>query len=394
MTFAHPDVLWLAGLAPPAVLGLYLHDRARRVVLARRLGELPVIARAMPSASPARRAVKTTLAGAALTLIVVALARPQLAGKRQVELRGLDLVVAVDVSSSMLVADVGATAAMSEAGLPANRLGRARELAVRVIDELPGDRVAPVVFAGAAAHFPLTEDHEVAARMLYDLGPADLPQGSNLGEVFRVASCLLRPDLYDDLGCQRIGRRGHGGDPLPGEAGAGSALGSDGADDETFVPVEERGKAILIITDGGDPDPDAVREAQTAHRLGIAVIVVGVGTKQGGVVYALDAKGNASDVVKHARDGSVVVSKRDDGELAQLAEAGGDRTRMFVASVRGEVDPTPIVRALRGVERGHATKKIDEQRDVFEPFLFAALLLLVIEVAIASRRRRAYPEER
>jgi hypothetical protein len=283
---------------------------------------------------------------------------------------------------------------MTTAGLPANRLGRARELAVRVIDELPGDRVAPVVFAGAAAHFPLTEDHEVAARMLYDLGPADLPQGSNLGEVFRVASCLLRPDLYNDLGCQRIGRHGNGGAPLPGELAAGSARGSDDDADETFVSAGERGKAILILTDGGDPDPEAVREAHAAHELGIAVIVVAVGSKQGGVVYAVDAKGNASDVEKHDRDGSVVVSKRDDGALAQLADAGGDRARMFVASERGEVDPAPIVRALRGVERGHATKKIDERRDVFEPFLFAALLLLVIEVAIASRRRRAVPEER
>ena len=97
---------------------------------------------------------------------------------------------------------------------------------------------------------------------------------------------------------------------------------------------------------------------------------------------------------KHERDGSVVVSKRDDRELAQLAEAGGDRSRMFVAAERGEVDPAPIVRVLRGLERGHGTRKIDEQRDVFEPFLFAALLLLVIEVAIAARRRRAYPEER
>ena len=392
MTFVHPAVLALAALAPFAVLALYRHDRARREVLARRLGELPVIARAMPTSSPARRAAKAALAGAALVLFLVALARPQIAGKRRVQLRGLDLVVAVDVSASMLVADVGPTAAMTAAGLPANRLGRARELAVRVMDALPGDRFAPIVFAGAAAHFPLTEDREVAARMLYDLGPADLPQGSNLGEVFRVARCLLRPDLYQDLGCQRIGRRGRGGDPLPGESDdeAGSAQGSD----VTYVPLGERARAILVLTDGGDPDPAALREVAAARELGIAVVVVGVGTTGGGVVYAIDAKGDASDVEKHARDGSVVTSARDDAELQQLVRAAGDRSRLFFASERGEVDPAPIVRALRGIERGTATKKIEEQRDVFQPLVFAALVLLLVEVAIAPRRRRAYPEER
>jgi hypothetical protein len=119
-------------------------------------------------------------------------------------------VVAVDVSKSMLVDDVGPTRETTARHLETSRLARARELARAVIDELPGDRIAPVVFAAAAAHFPLTEDHLVASNFIRDLGPTDLPPGSNLAEVFRVSRGLLRPDLYDDLGCSRIGRRGHG----------------------------------------------------------------------------------------------------------------------------------------------------------------------------------------
>ena len=84
---------------------------------------------------------------------------------------------------------------MTEKHVPPSRLARARELAVALIDELPEDRVGSVVFAGAASHLPLTEDHEVAARFLYDLGPADLTPGSNLSEVFRVASCVLTPTV-------------------------------------------------------------------------------------------------------------------------------------------------------------------------------------------------------
>jgi hypothetical protein len=76
-----------------------------------------------------------------------------------------------------------------------------------------------------------------------------------------------------------------------------------------------------------------------------------------------------------------------------LAEAGGDPKRYFVASERGEVDPMPIVDALRAVNRGLATKKVDEKRDIFQPFLFVGLMLLVSEAALSTRRRRRYPEE-
>jgi hypothetical protein len=367
-----------------------VYDRARRGQLARRLGELPVIGKVAASASPRRRLAKAIVAGLGTSLVVFAVARPQVAGKREVELHGLDLAVALDVSKSMLVDDVGPTAAMTARHVPTSRLARARELALALIDELTGDRIAPIVFAGAVSHFPVTEDHEVAARFLFDLGPADLPQGSDLAGVFRVARCVLRPDLYDDLGCAKIGRRGHGGDPLPGDP-----IDAPGAKtDDTLEQKVERGKAIIIFSDGGDEDPEALREIATAHELGIAVFVVGVGTTAGGVVHEIDGDGKATAQPKLMRDGTTVVSRRDDAGMRALAEAGGDAHRYFIAPERGEVDPTPLVEALRAVNRGLATKKVREQRDVYAPFLFVGLMLLVVEAALASRRRRRYPEER
>lgn len=383
---------WLALAAPVVVLAIHLYDRARRRQLTGRLGELPVLARVIATTSPARRAIKDAVLAVALALFVLAAARPQLEGKREVELRGLDLVVAVDVSKSMLVDDIGPTELMRAKRLPTNRLERARELATWVIDELPGDRVAPVVFAGGASHFPLTEDHEVATRFLNDLGPGDLPQGSNLGEVLRVSRCLLRPDLYDDLGCARIGRRGHGGDPLRGES-----LDPPGTreDDDKYETKAERGKAILILSDGGDPDPETIREVTNARELGIAVFFVGVGTEQGGIVYDIDPfSGKRSTTPKKGPDGGNVISRREDANMRALAEAGGDPKRYFIASERGELDPRPVLEALRTVNRGLAMKRIKEMRDVFEPFVFAGFMLLVIEVAISTRRRRQYPEAR
>ena len=393
MTFATPWLVGVAIAAPVVVLLLQLYDRARRRQLTRRLGELPVIGKVIASASPGRRIGKDVLAGTAAMLIALAAARPQIPGTRKVELRGLDLAIAIDVSKSMLVDDVGPTAEMTEKKIETTRLARARELARAVIDELPGDRIAPIVFAASAAHFPLTEDHLVASNFLRDLGPADLPQGSNLSEVFRVSRCLLRPDLYEDLGCARIGRRVHGGDPLRGES-----LDPKPKDRDKEAALEqkvERGKAIVIFTDGGDSDAAAVREVATARELGIAVFLVGVGTRAGGVVYEVDGySGKRTATPKQLPDGATVTSTRDDAGMKALAAAGGDDKRYLIATERGEIDPKPLVDALRAVNRGLATKQIKDLRDIYQPFLFAALMLLVIEAAISTRRRQRYPEAR
>jgi len=245
------------------------------------------------------------------------------------------------------------------------------------------------VFAGAASHFPLTDDHEVASRFLHDLGPADLPPGSNLAEVFRVSRCLLRPDLYDDLGCSRIGRRGHGGDALPGD----TLEPKDQPKEDVVEQKVERGKAMVIFTDGGDSDEATLREVATARELGIAVFVVGIGSTEGGVVHEIDSNGNATTAAKTDKSGATVTSKRDDAGMRALAAAGGDEHRYFIANEHGEVDSTPVVTALRAVNRGLATKTIDEMHDIFPPFLFAGLMLLVIEAAISTRRRTRYPEE-
>lgn len=383
MTFAHDTIFAGCWLPAVVVTVAYLYDRARRRTLTRQLGELPVLGKVIASASPQRRAIKAVILGTALTCLTLAIARPQLETRQPVEIHGLDLVIALDVSKSMMVDDVGPTSAMQAAKAAPSRLGRARELAVSLIDALPKDRIGPLVFAGAASHFPLTEDADVSKKFLYDMGPMDLPPGSNLSEVFRVSRCVLRPDLYDDLGCAKLGRRGHGGDPLHGESlDPRNAHPEDDKLDEKI----ERGKAIAIFTDGGEPDADAMREVAMARELGIAVFVIGVGTPAGGLVYDLDYEGNRTQPKKV--NGQTVTSKRDDAGMTALATAGGDARRYLIASEKGEVDPAPIVDALNAVQRGMATKKVTRKRDVFEPFLFAAFMLLIVEAAIGTRKRK------
>src|SRR5690606_18787186 len=131
--------------------------------------------------------------------------------------------------------------------------------------------------------------------------------------VFRVSRCLLRPDLYDDLGCARIGRRGHGGDPLPGE----ELDPVDAPEDAEVIEQKiERGKAMVIFTDGGETEDDTLREVATMRELGIAVFVVGVGTAAGGVVHEIDYEGRRTAIPKRMPDGTTVTSKRDDAAMA------------------------------------------------------------------------------
>jgi len=150
----------------------------------------------------------------------------------------------------------------------------------------------------------------------------------------------------------------------------------------------------VIITDGGDADAATIKEVATARELGIAVFMVGVGSTAGGVVYEVEPfSGKRTTTAKKMPDGSTVISKRDDEAMKAIAGAGGDENRYIITDEKTkDVQPMPIVEALRGVNRGLATKEVKEMRDIFQPFLFLGLMLLVIEAAISTRRRQKYPE--
>jgi len=385
LSFAHPKLAWSAPAIGVAVLLLFLLGEERRRVLVGRLGELPLVRRMMAAASPARRRVKAVLLALAATGLVLAAAGPGQFGTVERKRRGLDLVVALDVSKSMMAAD------------PApSRLSHARAAILSLLGQLEDDRVAVVVFAGGAIHFPLTEDKDVATALFSEIGPMDLPPGSDVGEALRLGRCILRPDVVDDLGCGRVGGRGHGGDPL--EASAPSRA------PEKKKPAleEERGKAIVIFTDGGGDVERAAEEVIKARDLGIAIYWVGVGTDQGANVPELDNDGKPiPNQWKTDRSGQVVHSKLDRQTLSTLATAGGDVHRYLdlppaVTEADGSrtVDAKPILEALAEIKRGTRLVADDRREDVYHWFLFPAFMLFVIEACIGTRKRVLYPEGR
>lgn len=376
MTFASPALLWLAGAVAIGLAILFRLDAARRRRLLGRLGEAPAVQRMMASASPGRRRLKAWLVSVGLLLILVAAARPQRAGSGTVQRSGLDLVIAIDVSSSMLVRDVGGE----------TRLERARREVDALLGKLERDRVSVVLFAGAAVHFPLTEDHAVARAFSREIGPGDLPGGSDLGEALRVSRCLLRPDLYDDLGCRGLGGRGRGGEPLPEDAAG------DVRDPDDPEEVGERGKAILIFADGADSQGQAGEEVMRARSLGVAVFFAGVGSAEGGPVPEVDSEGRAQ-APRRGDDARPVISQLDAAALQRLATAGGDAGRYRGLDPLADPDPAHFVAMLRPVARGIRTRRDQPgQEDVYPLFLFPGFLLLVIEACIGTRRRVRYPE--
>ncbi len=416
MRFETPWLVWLGAAAPVVALALHALDLRRQRVLMERLGELPAVRRMMAARSPWRRTTKAVLAGVALGLVLVAAARPQVAGSEVTRRKGLDLVVAIDVSKSMLVGDVevaqprgGWTEGMDpQAPRPVppdpewvqgTRLERARQLLTVLAEALPDDRIGVTLFAGASIHFPLTDDGSLAVQLAHAVGPTDLSGGSDTGEALRVGTCVLRPEVKDPaLGCYGLGQRGTGGDPLPGEV-RGKGRDRDGRDRRrrgeprvTETEQDERGKALVVITDGGAPAASVAAQVDAAQQLGIGIFFVGIGSDEGGVVPELDWEGR---VIGPKRDGAnqPVVSRLDRDSLVALAQLAGGISHYIEVPPAGPFDPAPIVEALAAVKRGEL-ERIEHERpdDVYAWFLFPAFMLLVIEACIGLRRRVRHPE--
>lgn len=377
MTFANPDLLIAAVLLPLLIVGLGVLDDWRRRAIVARLGDVPLVQRMMASASTWRRWTKRVLFALAVAMIAVAAARPQKLGGADGTEAGLDVVLALDVSKSMLVDDVDG-----------RRLAKARAIIDALAPSLVNDRVGAVVFAGTAAHFPLSSDPDVALQFLRDIGPLDLPGGSSLEEAIRVGACLLRPDTSDAWGsrCADTRGRGKGGDPLPGEP-------DDTPRSEETEELTDRSKVLVIFTDGAEGESWSTLEEQVeqAKTLGITIVAVGIGTRRGGPVPELDDRGEPFGA-KVDELGNVVQSALDAEGLRALAGMAGDVNR-FVEVGPEAVDPAPIGAILEGLTRGklqRSSRRVLNEH--YAPFLFAGFMLLVIEACLGTRRRVKYPE--
>ncbi|MDY6822994.1 MAG: VWA domain-containing protein [Thermodesulfobacteriota bacterium] len=327
MTFEHPYILlWLwAVLVVPV---LFLIGRARRRHILGRYATAEGLDRIASRASNRRRWVKTLLAMAAFVLMVIALAGPRYGYKWEtVKRRGVDIVVALDCSRSMLAEDIDP-----------NRLQRAKREIIDLLGRLSGDRIGLVAFAGRAfIQCPLTMDGAAFQIFLKALSPDYLPVGgTNLATA--LETCL---DAFD-----------------------------------AESPAD---KAIILITDGEHTaDGDPVEIAKKARRQGIKIFCIGVGGESGAPV-PVDGEGFKKD-----RSGKIVLTRLDEATLRRMADLTGGA---YVRSVAGDMDLDVIYHDHIRQTMTEATlesgkKRVWENR--FQWFTGLALLCLAIATILPA----------
>jgi len=325
---------WLWGLLLiPVLLGYLVWAARQRARLAVRFAEPGLWKQLAGEFKSSATRWKPALLILAVALVIVGLAGPQW-GARAVMLqrRGLDIVVALDVSRSMLAADV-----------KPNRLERAKREISAVLDRLAGDRIGLVVFSGDAfVQCPLTLD-AAAARMLLDA------TGINSG-----------------------GR--------PGTAVSDAIETATGMYDES----EKQFKVMILVTDGEGTEGDALAAAQTAAEQGIRIYTVGVGTPQGEPIPDYDERGNQIGFKKD-ENGQVVLSKLDEVTLQKVALASQGR---YFRAGPSQMELDALFEELSTLEKKEMEGRLfTEFEQRFHYFLLPAFLLLAIEMALPSRSR-------
>ena len=332
MTFGNPQYLLLLAALPVAVVVALLATYARRRSLSR-IGDPALVRRLTGNASGARRIAKHTLTIAALGLAIVAIARPQWGETEQImERHGVQVMVALDVSRSMLAEDASP-----------NRLGRAKLEVADIIQRLNGDEVGLTLFAGAAfIQFPLTFDYATARTFLDNAEPEILGrQGTAIAEAIDASMRGLDND-----------RVGH--------------------------------KAIVVISDG-ENDPglgDAVAAARRAAEAGLTVYTMGVGATDGEPIPRRDRWNNLLGYQVDS-DGNLVLSRLDEETLRDVAEAGGGRYVLAGGSNRAGA---AIAEELDSLEKSVVESEISSAKvERFQWFAGFAILLLALARVIPER---------
>lgn len=331
MTFAEPRFLLALCLLPLMGLFLLWVRRWRQTALAR-LGDSSLVSRLSASVNWNGRSRRTVLWFLALTFLIIALARPQWGSEVQVvQQEGVQIMVVLDVSSSMLAQD-----------LQPNRLIRAKQTISELMDRLNGDEIGLVLFSGASfIQFPLTSDYGTARSFLDAAQPGIISRpGTVLGEAIHTAM---------------------GG----------------------FDPQRASQKVILVLTDGESHDDDPVAAAQEVAAKGVVIYAVGFGSSDGEPIPEYDANGQFSGYKKD-QSGQVVLSRLDETTLQQLVQEG--HGRYFRATASGaELDA--LMTELDNLQKAQLESRFQALPvERFQIFLALAVLALLWAELIPDRR--------
>lgn len=326
--FQYEYYLWLL-LLLPILLAIYFYALHKKQAVFKKLGDNSLIQELTSSYNQKSFPLKFGLAFTAFALLVFSIANLRTkAGVNKISKNGIDVMIAIDVSKSMLAQDV-----------KPNRLERAKQLLGKLIDKLSNDRIGIVVFAGRAyLQMPLTADHSAAKMYLNAASPETVPyQGTVIAEALKTCN-------------------------------------------NSFNAAEKKYKSVIVISDGEDHDDNALKIASKMAQEGVVVNTVGIGSPQGTTI--IDELTNAE---KKDNEGNIVVTKLNEQALADIAEKGNGNYQLFT-NTEEVVDN--LFKQLSLLD-GRAVKddSLINYISWFQYLLIAALFLLIIELFIAEIKK-------
>lgn len=325
--FEEPAYLYLLLLLPVCV-ALYLYSNYRKRKAIQKFGDPELIGNLMPDASRHRPDVKFTFVLAAIGLFAVLLARPQFGSKLEtVKRQGVEVMIALDISNSMLAEDV-----------QPSRLEKAKRLVAQLVDRMQNDKVGMIVFAGDAfTQLPITSDYISAKMFLESIEPSLITkQGTAIAAAINLAS-------------------------------------------RSFTPQEGVGRAIIVITDGENHEGGVSEAIKNVTDKGIQVNVLGVGMPDGAPIPI-----EGTNDYRRDREGNVIVTRLNEPMCQEIAKEGKgiyvrvDNTNNAQRAISKEIDKM----AKSDVE----TQVYTEFNEQFQAVAWLILLLLMAEMLITERK--------
>jgi Ca-activated chloride channel family protein len=349
MRFAEANALLFLIVPLVAGAGMLFQIFSRRRAL-ERLGEARTVEQQLVRGSAYLRAVKGIALLVGLAGLALAAARPQYGGRIQMlKKRGIDVVVALDFSKSMLATDIRPS-----------RIERAKLELADFIAQLTGDRIGLVAYAGDVIRFPLTTDYAAATAFWKNMGPYDMPVGGTaIGKALTAATRMLVPGEPKDPGS---------------------------VSDQTG-----RSRVILLITDGEDHEGDPLAAADEAAKQGIRVHALGIGSDSPELIPRYLDDGTPMGYQKD-QDGNYVttaLSAKNEEVLQEVASKTGGRYYRAGSDLGGMARIVEEIRKLKQSEV--SSRQVTVYEEVFQWFLLPAIALVALGLALPeriSRRKR------
>jgi Ca-activated chloride channel family protein len=361
--FGHPQYLYFLWVTPLFIL-LYIYVYKQKRKASERFSDFRLFQQLASSVNFRRQKIKSLMVIFSYIFLAMALTRPQFGSRLAlVEKRGLDIMVALDISLSMQAEDV-----------KPSRFQKAKHEIQTLIDKLDGDRVGLIIFAGDSfVQCPLTNDYDVA-KMLLDVPPEPeyllqkelIHPGTDIGRAIRFGVRLFQQ----------------------GEAKGKATKSHEVIRKVTSERSEYKYKVLVLVTDGENlvPSSGPLEATQEAAKLGIHVYALGVGVPGQGTPIPLHDPDGKFIEYKKDRTGELVLTQLNDTLLRKISALSGGR--YYLASAKGaEVDD--LYKDISSLERKELEKsQFTQYEERFQYFLLGALILLTVELILSERKIR------